>query len=79
METVTDVILGGCKITADNDYSHAIKRRLFLGRKSMTTLDIILNSRDITLPAKVCLVKVIIFPIVMHGYKIWTVKKKKKS
>ena len=74
METVTDVILGGCKITADNDYSHAIKRRLFLGRKSMTTLDIILNSRDITLPTKVCLVKAMVFPIVMYAYESWTIK-----
>ena len=75
METVTDVILGGCKITADNDYSHAIKRRLFLGRKSMTTLDIILKSRDITLPTKVCLVKALDFPIVMYGCESWTLKK----
>jgi len=75
METVTDFILGGSKITADSDYSHAIKRCLFLGRKAMTNLDSILKSRDITFSAKVCLVKVMIFPVVMHGYEIWTVKK----
>ena len=80
METVTDVILGGCKITADNDYSHAIKRRLFLGRKSMTTLDIILNSRDITLPTKFCIVKAMGFPVVTYGLweldhkECWVVK-----
>ena len=61
METVTDLILGGSKITADGDYSHEIKKRLFLGRKAMTNLDSILKSRDITLPTKVCLVKAVVF------------------
>ena len=75
METVTDFILGGFKITADGDCSHEIKRRLLLGRKVMTNLDSILKSRDITLPTKVCLVKAMVFPIVMYGYEIWTIKK----
>ena len=66
METVTDFILGGCKITADGDFSHEIKRRLLLGRKAMTNLDSVLKSRDITLPTKVCLVKYMIFPVVMY-------------
>jgi len=75
METVRDFILGGSKITADGDCSHEIKRCLFLGRKAMTNLDSILKSRDITLPANVCLVKAIIFPMVMYGCESWTIKK----
>ena len=75
VETVTDLILGGSKITADGDCSHEIKRRLLLGRKVMTNLDSILKSRDITLPMKVCLVKAMIFPVVMYGCESWTVKK----
>ena len=74
-ETVVDFILGGSKITADGDYSHEIKRRLLLGRKVMTNLDIILKSRDITLSTKVHLVKAVVFPVVMYGYESWTVKK----
>ena len=74
-ETVSDFILGGSKITADGDISHEIKRRLLLGRKGMTDLDSILKSRDITLPTKVPLVKAMVFPIVMYGCEIWTVKK----
>ena len=75
METVADFILGGSKITADGDGSHEIKRRLLLGRKAMTNLDSILKSRDITLPTKVCLVKAMVFPVVMYGCESWTVKK----
>ena len=75
METVTDLIFWGSKITADGDCSHEIKRYLLLGRKVMTNLDSILKSRDITLPTKVCLVKAIVFPIVMCGCKSWTIKK----
>ena len=75
METVTDFILGGFKITADGDCSHEIKRRLLLGRKAMTNLDSILKSRDITLPTKVHLVKVMVFPVVMYGCESWTIKK----
>ena len=75
VETVSDFILGGSKITADGDYSHEIKRCLLLGRKVMTNLDSILKSRDITLPTKVRLVKAMVFPVVMYGYEIWTVKK----
>ena len=75
METVTDFILGGFKITADGDYSHEIKRCLLLGRKVMTNLDSILKSRDITLLANVHLVKAIVFPVVMFGYEIQTIKK----
>ena len=75
METVSDFILGGSKITADGDCSHEIKRRLVLGRKVMINLDSILRSRDITLPTKVCLVKATVFPVVMHGYESWTIKK----
>ena len=67
METVTDFILGGSKITADADWSHEIKRRLLLGRKVMTNLDNMLKSRDITLPTKFCLVKAMVFPVVMYG------------
>ena len=75
METVTDFILGGFKITADGDCSHEIKRCLLLGRKAMTNLDSILKSRDITLPTKVCLVKVMVFPVVVYGCMSWTIKK----
>ena len=75
METVTDFILGGYKITADGDCSHEIKRRLLLGRKVMTNLDNILKCRDVTLPKKVHLVKAVVFPVVMYGYESWTVKK----
>ena len=75
METVTDLILGGSKITVDGDCSHEIKRRLLLGRKVMTNLDSIFKSRDITLPAKVHLVKALVFPVVMYGYESWTIKK----
>ena len=75
METVTDFIIWGSKITADADFSHEIKRRLFLGRKVMTNLDSILKSRDITLPTKVHLVKAMVFPVVMHGCESWTIKK----
>ena len=72
---VTDFIFLGSKITADGDCSHEIKRCLYLGRKAMTNLDSILESRDITLPTKVHLVKAIVFPVVMYGYKNWTIKK----
>ena len=76
-ETVTDFILGGSKITADGDCSHEIKRHLLLGRKVMTNLDSILKSRDITLPTKVHLVKVIVFPVVIYGCESWAMKKAK--
>ena len=72
---MSDFILGGSKITADGDYSHEIKRCLFLGRKVMAKLDSIFKSRDITLPTKVCLVKAKVFPVVMYGCESWTVKK----
>ena len=75
METVSDFILGGSKITADGDCSHEIRRHLLLGRKVMTNLDSIFKSRDITLPTKVRLVKAMIFPVVMYGCESWTVKK----
>ena len=75
VETVRDFILGGSKITADGDFSHEIKRHLLLGRKVMTNLDSILKSKDITLPAKVCLVKAMVFPVVMYGCESWTIKK----
>ena len=75
VETVSDFIFGGSKITADADCSHEIKRRLLLGGKVMINLDSILKSRDITLSTKVCLVKAMVFPVVMYGYKSWTVKK----
>ena len=77
METVRDFILGGSKITADGDCSHEIKRHLLLGRKAMTNLDSILKSRDITLPTKVCQVKVMVFPVVMYRCESWAVKKTK--
>ena len=75
VETVSDFILGGSKITTDGDFSHEIKRRLLLGRKVMTNLDSIFKSRDITLPTKVRLVKTMVFPVVMYGCESWTVKK----
>ena len=74
-ETVRDFILGDSIITADGDCSHEIKRCLFLGRKAMTNLESILKSRDVTLPAKVCIVKAMVFPVVMYGCKSWTIKK----
>ena len=74
-ETVSDLAFWGSKITADGDCRHEIKRRLLLGRKVMTNLDSIFKSRDITLPAKVCLVKAMFFPVVMYGCESWTVKK----
>ena len=75
VETVSHFILLGSQITADGDCSHEIKRRLLLGRKVMTNLDSIFNSRDITLPTKVCLVNAIVFPVVMYGCENWTIKK----
>ena len=75
VETVSDFILGGSKITAGGDCSHEIKRHVLLERKVMTNLDSIFKSRDITLPAKVCLVKAMVFPVVMYGCESWTVKK----
>ena len=74
MEIVTDFLFLGSKITSDGDCSHEIKRRLLLGRKVMTNLDSIFKSRDITLPTKVCLVKAIVFPVVMYGCESWTIK-----
>ena len=78
VETVADFILGGSKITADGDCSHEIKRHLLLGRKVLINLDSILKSRDITLPTKVCLVKAILFPVVVYGCERWTIKKAKE-
>ena len=75
VETVTDFIFGGSKITADGDCSHEIKSCLFLGRKVMTNLDSLLKSRDTTLPTKVHLVKAVVFPIVIYGCESWTIKK----
>ena len=75
VETVSDFIFGGSQITADDDCSHEIKRCLLIRRKGMTNLDSILKSRDITLPAKVCLLKAMVFPVVMYGCEIWTIKK----
>ena len=75
METVRNFIFLGSQITADGDCSHEIKRHVLLGRKVMTNLDSIFKSRDITLPTKVCLVKAMVFPVVMYGYESWTVKK----
>ena len=75
VETVSDFILGGSKMIADGDCSHEIKRRLLLGKKVMTNLDSILKSRNITLSTKVCLVKTVVFPVVMYGCESWTVKK----
>ena len=78
-ETVSDFIFWGSKITADGDCSHGIKRRLLLGRKVMTNLDSIFKSRDITLPTKFCLVKAMVFPVVMYGCESWTVKKAERQ
>ena len=75
METVKDFILGGSKITADGDCSHEIKRQLLLGRKFMTNLDSILKSRDITLPKKICLIKAMVFPVVIYGCESWSIRK----
>ena len=75
VETVTDFILGGSKITADGHCSHEIKRCLLLGRKAMTNLYSVLKNRDITLPTKVRIVKAMVFPVVMYGYESWTIKK----
>ena len=75
METVTDLIFLGFKITADDDFSHEIKRHLLLGKKAMTNLDSILKSRDITLPTKFHLVKAMIFPVVMYGCESWTIRR----
>ena len=75
IETATEFIFLGSKITVDGDCSHGIKRHLLLGRKAMTNLDSMLKSRDITLPAKVCLVKAMVFPVVMYGCENWTIKK----
>ena len=79
VETVRDFTFGGSKITADGDYSHEIKRHLLLERKAITNLDSILKSRDITLPKMVCLVKTMVFPVVMYGYESWTVKKAERQ
>ena len=75
VETVTDIILGGFKITADGDFSHKIRKCLLLGRKTMTNLDSILKSRDIILSTKIHLVKAMVFPVVMYGYQSWAIKK----
>ena len=75
VETVADFILGGSKITADDDCSHEIKRCLLLGRKAMTNLDSILKSRDITLPTKVCIVRAMVFTVVIYWFKSWTIRK----
>ena len=75
VETVTDFIFGGSKITTGGDFSHEIKRRLFFGRKVMTNLDSILKSKDITLPTKACLVKAMVFPVVTYGCESWNIKK----
>ena len=75
VETVSDFIFGGSKITADSDFSHEIKRHLLLGRKVMTNLDSVFKSRDITLPTKVRLIKAMVFPVIMYGCESWTVKK----
>ena len=75
MDIVSEFILGGSKIAADGDCSHEIKRHLLLGRKVMTNIDNMLKIRDITLPTKICLVKAMVFPVVMYGCEIWTVKK----
>ena len=79
VKTVADFILGGFKITVDGDCSHKIKRRLLLGRKVMTNLDSILKSRDITLPKEVCLVKAMVFLVVMYGCESWTIKKAERQ
>ena len=79
METARHFIFGGSKITADGDCSHEIKRHLLLGRKAMTNLDSILENKDITLPTKVCLVKAMVFPVVMYGCEIWIIKKAERQ
>ena len=79
VETVSDFIFWGSKITADGDCSHEIKRRLLLGRKVMINLDSIFKSRDITWPTKVCLVKAMVFPVVMYGCESWTIKKAERQ
>ena len=79
VETVADFIFLGSKITADGDFSHGIKRHLLFGRKFMTNLDSIFKSRDITLPTKVHLVKVMVFPVVMYGFESWTIKKAERQ
>ena len=79
VETTTDFIFGGSKITADGDCSHATRRLLLLGRKAMTNLDSILRNRNITLPTKVCLVKAMVFPVIMYGCESWTVKKAERQ
>ena len=79
LETVSDFIFGGSKITADGDCSHEIKRHLLLGRKVMTNLDSILKSRDITLPTKVHIVKAMVFPVVRYGCESWTIKKAERQ
>ena len=79
MKTVTDFIFLASKITADGDCSHEIKRRLLLGRKAITKLDSILKSRDITMPTKVCLVKAMVFPVLMYGYESYTTKKAERQ
>ena len=79
METVSDFIFGGSKITGDGDFSHEIKRSILLGRKVVIDLDSILKSRDVTLSTKIHLVKAMVFPIVMYGYEIWTVKKAERQ
>ena len=75
VETVADLIFGGSKITADGDHNHEVKRHLLFGRKVMTKLDSILKSRDITLPTKVCLVKAMVFPVVMYGCESWSLNR----
>ena len=75
VETVTDFIFLGSKITADDDYSHEIKRCMHLGRKAMTNLDSVLKSRDITLPTKVCIVKAMVFPVIMYRCESWTIRR----
>ena len=79
VETVADFILGGSKITADGDCCHEIKRCLLLGRKAMTNLDSILKSRDVTLPTNICLVKAMVFPVVMYGCESWIIKKAERQ
>ena len=79
VETVSDFILGGSKMTADGDCNHETKRHLLLGRKVMTNLDSIFKSRDITLPTNVCLVKAMVFPVVMYGCESWTIKKAERQ
>ena len=79
METVTDFVFLGSRITADGDCSHEMKRRLLLGRKAVTNVDSMLKTRDITLPTKICLVKAIVFPVVLYGCESWTIKKAERQ